>query len=247
MTVNLAAQSASGFASIAGIENVTGGAGGDTLTGDALGNALNGNGGNDTLNGGLGADTLTGGAGTDTASYAGENDAMFIDLATGSARRGLALAPVEDALVTIENVIGGSGNDSITGAAGTNRLEGGAGNDTLSGGAGIDTLLGQGGNDTFSYTTGDGNDALVDGGDGIDTLNITGNAAANTLNVVYNGTTITSIAATVASLINVENVTADLLGGTDVLNYGTTTANVSVNLGAHTASGFSQPSATSRT
>ena len=69
-------------------------------------------------------------------------------------------------------MIGGSGNDSITGAAGANRLEGGAGNDTLIGGAGADTLFGQGGNDTFSYTTGDGNDALEAGGDGVDTLRI---------------------------------------------------------------------------
>ncbi len=239
VTVNLATHSASGFASIAGIENVTGGSGNDTLTGDALANALNGGAGNDTLVGGMGSDTLTGGAGNDTASYAGESDAMFIDLATGSARRGAAAAPVEDALVTIENVIGGAGNDSITGSTVANRLEGGAGNDTLVGGAGNDTLLGQGGNDTFTYTTGDGNDTLVDGGDGIDTLSIFGNTVANTLTVAYNGTSITSIASTVASLLNVEHVTADLSDGTDVLSYGTTSANVSVNLGAHTASGFS--------
>jgi Ca2+-binding RTX toxin-like protein len=109
---------------------------GDSLTGDALGNALNGNGGNDTLNGGLGEDTLTGAGGTDTASYTGESDAMFINLATGSARRGSAVAPVEDILVTIENVIGGLGNDSVIGSAAINRLEGGDGNDTLAGGAG---------------------------------------------------------------------------------------------------------------
>ena len=61
----------------------------------------------------LGNDVLTGGTGTDTASYADETAAMFIDLATGSARRGSALNPVEDTLVTIENVIGGLGGDSI--------------------------------------------------------------------------------------------------------------------------------------
>jgi Ca2+-binding RTX toxin-like protein len=82
----------------------------------------------------------------------------------------LALNPVEDTLVTIENVVGGLSSDAITGSTGANRLEGGAGNDTLSGGGGSDTLLGQGGNDTIAYTTGDGNDALVDGGDGVDTF-----------------------------------------------------------------------------
>ena len=45
--------------------------------------------------------------------------------------------------------------------------------DTLRGGAGSDTLMGQGGNDTIEYNTGDGNDALVDGGLGDDTLKIT--------------------------------------------------------------------------
>ena len=66
VTVNLATGSASGFTSIAGIENVVGGSGNDTLTGDALVNNLNGGVGNDTLDGGLGNDTLVGGAGDDT-------------------------------------------------------------------------------------------------------------------------------------------------------------------------------------
>jgi Ca2+-binding RTX toxin-like protein len=236
VTVNLASHSASGFASITGIENVTGGSGADTLIGDGLANALTGGGGNDTLIGGLGNDTLTGAGGNDTVSYFGETDDMVISLADGTAQRA---AVFEDALVTIENVIGGSGNDNITGTTVANRLEGGAGDDMVVGGAGSDTLLGQAGNDTFRYTTGDGNDALVDGGAGDDTLSILGTTAANTLNVVYNGTAITSIAGTVASLLNVEHVTADLLGGTDVLSYGTTSAGVSVDLGAHTASGFS--------
>ncbi len=239
VSVNLAAGSASGFAAIAGIENVTGGSGADTLIGDGGANALTGGAGNDTMSGGLGADVLTGAGGTDTASYASETDAMFIDLATGSARRGAAANPVEDTLITIENVSGGSGSDGIAGNAGANRLEGGDGNDTLVGAAGNDTLLGQAGNDTFSYSIGDGNDALVDGGDGVDTLSILGNLGANTLTVTYDGSVITSITGTVASLLNVEHVTADLAGGTDVLSYGATSANVSVNLGAHTASGFS--------
>ena len=115
VSVDLAAHAASGFASIAGIENVTGGSGADTLTGDALANALSGGAGNDTLIGGLGNDTLTGGTGVDTVSYAGETDAMFVNLATGSAERGSAANPVKDVLVTIENVVGGSGDDSITG------------------------------------------------------------------------------------------------------------------------------------
>ena len=122
------------------------GSGNDALTGDASANALTGGAGNDTLNGGAGSDTLTGGAGNDTVSYDGEIAAVTINLATGTAQTGTDV----DALVTIENAIGGSGNDSITGSTGANRLEGGAGNDALAGGAGNDTLLGQGGDDTFT-------------------------------------------------------------------------------------------------
>jgi len=242
VTVNLATGSASGFSTITSIENVTGGNGADSLTGDTGANALTGGTGNDTLSGGLGADVLTGAAGTDTASYADETTAMFVDLSTGSARRGLAINPVEDTLVTIENVTGGSGDDSITGNANANRLEGGGGGDILIGGGGVDTLLGGDGNDTFNYTVGDGNDAQVNGGNDNDTLNITGNGNNNTLNVVYSGisNSITSIGATVASLLNVENVTANLLGGTDVLDYGAaTTADLVVNLANNSASGFS--------
>ncbi|GAB4175063.1 MAG: hypothetical protein Fur006_05320 [Coleofasciculaceae cyanobacterium] len=52
--------------------------------------------------------------------------------------------------VTIENAIGGSGNDSIMGNSASNRLEGRGGNDTLDGGyGGNDTLIGDVGNDTY--------------------------------------------------------------------------------------------------
>jgi serralysin len=51
--------------------------------------------------------------------------------------------------VTIENAVGGSGNDIIVGNAASNKLDGGAGNDVISGGAGIDYLTGGEGSDIF--------------------------------------------------------------------------------------------------
>jgi Ca2+-binding RTX toxin-like protein len=51
--------------------------------------------------------------------------------------------------VTVENAIGGSGNDAITGNAVANSLTGNAGNDILDGGAGADTMVGGSGNDTY--------------------------------------------------------------------------------------------------
>jgi len=51
--------------------------------------------------------------------------------------------------VTIENAVGGSGNDIIVGNAASNKLFGGAGNDVISGGAGIDYMTGGAGSDVF--------------------------------------------------------------------------------------------------
>ncbi|MGM3225810.1 serralysin family metalloprotease [Dickeya zeae] len=61
--------------------------------------------------------------------------------------------------VTIENAIGGSGNDILVGNSADNILQGGAGNDVLYGGAGADTLTGGAGRDTFVY--GSGQDSTV--------------------------------------------------------------------------------------
>src|SRR5262249_30596997 len=77
-------------------------------------------------------------------------------------------------------------------------------------------------------------------GDDLDTLTITGTDGNDTLNVVYNGTALTTVAG--GTVTNVEAVTADLLGqlvgGSDTLNYAGTTANVTVNLATGTASDF---------
>ncbi len=76
VTVNLSTGAASGFASVANIENVAGGAGNDTLTGNTVANNLNGGSGNDTLFGLDGADTLLGGAGVDRLTGGAGNDTM---------------------------------------------------------------------------------------------------------------------------------------------------------------------------
>jgi Ca2+-binding RTX toxin-like protein len=70
VTVNLGAGTATGFASIAGVENLIGGTGGDSLTGDGGANKINGNNGDDVITGGGGADNLIGGLGNDTFVYA---------------------------------------------------------------------------------------------------------------------------------------------------------------------------------
>jgi Ca2+-binding RTX toxin-like protein len=183
----LAVGTASGFASIAGIENVTGGSGNDTLTGTAGAQTLNGGAGNDTLSGGGGNDTLIGGAGNDTyvVNNAGVTAAEAANGGTDAVETSLAnftLANnVENLTFTgagnftgtgngLDNVItggsgndglsGGGGNDTLIGNAGIDSLNGGAGDDILNGGAGNDLMNGGAGNDTFVFAAGFGNDVI---------------------------------------------------------------------------------------
>jgi VCBS repeat-containing protein len=130
----------------------------DTITGDANDNQLDGRGGNDTIDGG---------AGNDWARYNEAMQGVRVDLLQGKAfddGQGIGDAPqtdgVEfDTLISIENVLGGVGNDSIIGSTGANELQGGAGDDTLVGVEGNDTLQGGAGND--SIIGGEGTDTAV--------------------------------------------------------------------------------------
>jgi len=150
---------AAGNDTFMGIENVVTGAGNDRVLGDGLANVLSsgsgndtilGADGNDTLNGELGADCIDGGAGVDLLSYAdllSSAQAVTVDLfslrATGAAGN--------DTLAGIENVLTGSGNDSLTGDGLANHLSSSSGNDTIRGGEGNDTLDGGAGVDLLSY------------------------------------------------------------------------------------------------
>jgi len=136
-------------------ENAVGGDGNDRVFGNAGNNVVGGAKGNDTLDGGLGHDTIYGDEGIDTVSYSTRTKAVFVTLGTTAGNNGQA--GEGDQLFTIENAIGGSGNDSLVGDAHSNALTGGAGNDTLVGGKGNDNLDGGAGRDS------------VDGGLGADT------------------------------------------------------------------------------
>ncbi|EKD88509.1 MAG: hemolysin-like protein, partial [uncultured bacterium] len=62
-------------------------------------------------------------------------------------------------------------NDIMGGESGNDVLIGGAGDDTLEGGKGDDILVGGKGLDTYIWSTGDGNDRIIDEGDGIISIN----------------------------------------------------------------------------
>lgn len=166
-----------------GSDTLVGGAGNDTLYGDKVyvGGISNtggdgptgaldvdpGTGGNDVLMGGAGTDTLDGGEGSDTASYADATGNVFVNLTITTAQA-VGGGDGTDTLVSIENLIGGNFNDTLTGDDGDNTLSGGAGNDTFHTGGGNDTVNGGDGNDTVFY---DGGGSLIfNGGAGTDTL-----------------------------------------------------------------------------
>ncbi|NGO55989.1 calcium-binding protein [Mesorhizobium camelthorni] len=129
---NLATVTVGGVAedSIAKIENIVGGSGDDFITGDALAN---------TFRGGLGADILDGGAGIDTADYSDKSQSVVLTLSGASNTLVTVNGSAEDTLRNIENVIGGSADDTLTGDSLNNSFQGGAGADTIDGGSGSDT------------------------------------------------------------------------------------------------------------
>ena len=161
----------------AGTDHLIGGGAADTLYGQADADTLEGGGGIDNLYGGdgndtelggdgddvfreesaaNGADVQDGGPGNDTAHYGPRTVGITVTLGDGIANEG---EPGEnDQLISIANVTGGAGNDSITGSSSNNVLRGGGGNDTVRGSGGNDILYGDAGDD------------LVDGGAGSDTM-----------------------------------------------------------------------------
>jgi Ca2+-binding RTX toxin-like protein len=106
VTVNLALGTASGFASIANIENVTGNGASDNFTGNAAANQLSGGGAADVLDGGAGNDTLTGGAGADILIGGLGNDVFdfnqFAEMGVGVGNRDV-----------IQDFLGGGGAEDI--------------------------------------------------------------------------------------------------------------------------------------
>ncbi|WP_170233764.1 calcium-binding protein [Novosphingobium sediminis] len=131
---------------------LSGAAGVDYLHGFAGADRLVGGDGNDMLEGGSGADQLVGGNGIDIASYATATAAVSVNLATQSGTGDAA----GDTFDSIENITGSRFDDILTGNAANNYISGGAGNDTLIGGGGLDWFLGGLGADKLNGTGDDG-------------------------------------------------------------------------------------------
>lgn len=123
------------------------------------------------------------GSGHDTLDGSAQSQNMTVDLTPGSwIYRGTKSDSILDEGqmfigfgTQIENLLGGSGNDTLTGNDVQNHINGNAGNDTINGGLGVDILQGGAGNDnlhggTTGYDRDTSNDFLF-GEDGADVLN----------------------------------------------------------------------------
>lgn len=226
---------------------IEGYAGADRLTVDSqitIPATILGSDGNDTLTGGGGDDQLSGGSGNDTYIFDADTSlgsdtvtdttgltdllnfrltttrTIAIDLSSTSAQvinEGLTLTLSGSNF--IENVIGGSKNDTLTGNARNNTLNGGPGTDWLIGREGNDLLIGGPGADMYLFDTdlALGSDTVDESGGGIDGLNFSStttraiviNLAIAELQVINAGLSLTLGAGN-----TIENVFGGSLGDT---------------------------------
>jgi len=216
-----------------------GDAAGDTLVSieSIIGSAYS-----DTFTSGSVANKIDGSSGIDTVSYAGSSAAVTVNLAATTAQAGGYAAG--DTLVSIENIIGSSYNDTLTGSSVANKIDGGSGIDTVSyanstvavnvnlavttaqvgGHAAGDTLfnieniIGSSYNDTL---TGSSVANKIDGGSGIDTVSYAGSNAAVNVNLAVTTAQVGGHAAG-DTLFNIENIIGssynDTLKGTSIAN-----------------------------
>ena len=181
------------IASGLGDDIVYGGAGNDTIDGGAGDDTLYGEEGDDTFIGGDGADSMSGSSGQDTIDYSDSDEAVSVNLDTGSYTGGDAEG---DSGSGIDGIIGSDYDDTLIGFDGqgtgddafTNQFWGRDGNDYIDGAGGDDELYGEAGDDEIYG--GDGDDT-IDGGTGDDTID--GGAGADDISagsgddIVYGG------------------------------------------------------------
>lgn len=158
-----------------GDDLLAGGGGNDCLQGQNGNDTMQGGGGNDSLDGGAGADVYEGGRGIDLADYSSRR--ANLNLSLDNVANDGAAGEGDNIMTDVEQIAGGSGNDSIIGDSLPNDLNGGSGSDTIYGEAGDDSiestddhsqLYGGDGKDLFEIFDGPLSDT-IDGGGGHDT------------------------------------------------------------------------------
>jgi Ca2+-binding RTX toxin-like protein len=117
----------------AGSDLIDAGAGNDRIWGEQGRDVVTGGAGNDVIyaTAGDGDDVYDGGDGVDTVDYSAIGSKLVVDLVAGEAKSIGADSSGEDVLRNIENVVGGSNDDTIYASNARNVLEGGGGRDTF--------------------------------------------------------------------------------------------------------------------
>jgi Ca2+-binding RTX toxin-like protein len=190
-------------------------------TGNGLDNLITGTAARNVLDGGAGNDTLIGGDRNDTYIVDSSGDVVQENENEGTDRVEASASfvlpdHVERLVLAGAGDIDGTGNglaNSITGNDGANVLDGGGGSDSLLGGAGADTLVW------------DSADALVDGGEGDDVLELSPSAD------------LTAVANTVIKDVEIIDIdgggaTSLMLSLQDVLDISTTTNTLTIEGGS---------------
>ncbi|MGI9434687.1 MAG: putative Ig domain-containing protein, partial [Geminicoccaceae bacterium] len=105
-----------------GFDTLFGGDGADTLFGGADDDVLEGGTGNDRLDGGAGADIIDGGAGSDRLSYENSDQAVHVDLNSGTGSGGHAEG---DVIRNVEQLVGSAHDDILVDNGASHTLTGG--------------------------------------------------------------------------------------------------------------------------
>jgi Ca2+-binding RTX toxin-like protein len=140
----------------------------DVLIGTSNGDLIFGMAGSDAIIAGGAADIIKAGAGEDFIEAGDGRDVIF-------------------AGADADEVFAGGDDDLVHGDDGDDRIFAGDGNDMVTAGKGNDTVFGDAGNDKFVAEVGDGDDVYhgdgQNGGNGIDTLDMSAATAAVTVNL----------------------------------------------------------------
>jgi Ca2+-binding RTX toxin-like protein len=151
---------------------ITGGDGNDWLLGGLAADDFDGGVGDDVMSGLAGddflfsaemdgADVFNGGVGYDYVSYQDRGADLTVQLCVSESEFGCVEGTCscgavmsgevdeDDRLINVDDVTGGSGNDTITGSDAADSLSGGPGDDTIYGLGGSDLLFGQSGEDVL--------------------------------------------------------------------------------------------------
>lgn len=239
-----------------GAFSIRGGGGADTLLGGGGNDTINGMGGIDSINGGAGDDLINmdlnnadsidaGPSGTlgDTLLLSGNSTAATtIDFSVASNVDQIALinGSAENLIqANFENLdagaVTGSGI-SFKGSAAANSVIGSSGNDTLDGFGGADSINAGSGDDRVSALT-VANLAMLDGGDGLDTLVLSGTTFGTSiidLSVVAGNDQITALNGATDSLLqaNFEHIDGSGVAGAGGFNIKGSGTDNSLNGGA---------------